>query len=380
MLCSDYEQLDTSYIPSLEWRTARIPKKSGGVRILHIPNDELKQIQHKVLLYLYAYDELRPAFNVAGFVPNRDIMTGAKIHSVGSGVVINMDFKDFFDNVDSKMAAHQLLRAGVPATVVDYIMRVCTLDGKFSQGAPTSPYLTNIALRRFDVLMTKFCANRGFTYSRYADDITLALTLPDTGAGYNRYNYIQYITTHRGRQRLATGYIYRLIRSVQHLAKFVLPTVPINKKKTRVAHPCGMIARQVTGVVLRNDFMGYNAKRKFRDVARAMCHNLYKQVMQNPRKVAQLRPKWARLKGCVTFMNRVRRQSQTQIGRAPDPRINAKQWEYLESKFQKIPKKASTTSKPSDKTSQGKKTKGKKTTKASRASKSKSGSTRAANK
>ena len=36
-------------MPSLEWRHATIPKKSGGVRHLTIPNYALKKVQRQIL-------------------------------------------------------------------------------------------------------------------------------------------------------------------------------------------------------------------------------------------------------------------------------------------------------------------------------------------
>jgi len=52
--------------------------------------------------------------------------------------------------------------------------RLCTYDGHLPQGAPTSPYLSNIVClkldKRLSLLAKKYYAN----YSRYADDITLS--------------------------------------------------------------------------------------------------------------------------------------------------------------------------------------------------------------
>ena len=46
--------------------------------------------------------------------------------------------------------------------------------GYLPQGAPTSPKLSNLALRGFDQKIRIIAGQHGLTYSRYADDLTLS--------------------------------------------------------------------------------------------------------------------------------------------------------------------------------------------------------------
>jgi len=55
----------------------------------------------------------------------------------------------------------------------------CTLDGVLPQGAPTSPFLSNLVFSFLDSELARYCAKRGLVYTRYADDITISGTYID---------------------------------------------------------------------------------------------------------------------------------------------------------------------------------------------------------
>ena len=58
---------------------------------------------------------------------------------------------------------------------VSYILSLlCTYEGYLPQGAPTSPYLSNLILRDFDKKIQQICSSLNYTYTRYADDITIS--------------------------------------------------------------------------------------------------------------------------------------------------------------------------------------------------------------
>ena len=46
------------------------------------------------------------------------------------------------------------------------------------QGAPTSPMLSNIAMKNFDDNIGKWCEKRGIVYTRYCDDLTFSSDKP----------------------------------------------------------------------------------------------------------------------------------------------------------------------------------------------------------
>lgn len=344
-MTDSFVDLDTTKMPDLSWRIARIPKKSGGMRTLHIPNDELKRVQRQVLEYLYQFETLRPKMQCVGFVPGRDTMSGLVQHDTRAMFVICMDVKDFFDNCPKQLAEMELLSAGVPATKVDYILKVCTYEGSFAQGAPSSPYLANIAMARFDAFMRAFAHRRGLTYTRYADDITVAENIAFIPSDPAMRVYIPKYYSMQGRKIVREqGEIYLVIRGIEKLLTVCSnKALRINTKKTRVAWRVGGNAsRRVTGVVMRNDSLGYNAPRKFRKQTRAICHNLYMLLKDNPALASDYWPTWRKLKGCVTYCDRIRLHSLTADTAAHDPFIDNDKYNYLKGLFEPTKAKGET--------------------------------------
>ena len=77
----------------------KIPKKTGGERIISAPMPRLKQAQYWILDNILNKIPVHDA--VHGFRCDRSILTNAKPH-VGADVVINFDLQDFFPSVSYK--------------------------------------------------------------------------------------------------------------------------------------------------------------------------------------------------------------------------------------------------------------------------------------
>lgn len=166
-----------------------MPKKSGGERLISAPMPKLKEVQHWLLEHvLYAV----PVHEAAhGFVRDRSIVTNAQQHC-GKDIVINMDLKDFFPSVSYRRVRGLFQALGYSGQVASVLGLLCTeaetqehvLDGKtyyiatserrLPQGAPTSPAITNILCHRLDRRLDGMARKLGFTFTRYADDITFS--------------------------------------------------------------------------------------------------------------------------------------------------------------------------------------------------------------
>ncbi len=171
------------------YKRFRIPKKSGGERQISAPMPRLKRAQYWILDNILARIPIHPAAH--GFAPGRSILTNAKPH-VGRTVVVNLDLKDFFPTLTWKRVKGKFLGLGYPETVATVLALICTepdvdeieLDGqrlylargprRLPQGAPTSPALTNLICWRLDKRLSGLAAKLGFTYTRYADDMTFS--------------------------------------------------------------------------------------------------------------------------------------------------------------------------------------------------------------
>ena len=166
-------------------RAVDIPKANGGTRQLGIPNivDRLiQQAIHQVLSPLWEADFSNHSH---GFRPGRsahDAVRAAAQHiRDGKTWVIDIDLKNFFDQVDHDKLMH-LLRGRVEdkrlRTVIGGYLRAPLqgADGRKTkrwkgtpQGSPLSPLLANIYLD----LLDKELERRGLAFVRYADDIAI---------------------------------------------------------------------------------------------------------------------------------------------------------------------------------------------------------------
>jgi RNA-directed DNA polymerase len=175
-----------------------IPKKTGGVRTISAPLPKLKAAQRWILDNILALLPLHEAAH--GFVPSRSIVSNAAPHTAAQ-VVINLDLKDFFPTVHWRRVKGLFCKMGYPEAIATILALLCTepereqveLDGQryhvaqtprfLPQGAPTSPALTNLLCRKLDRRLTGLARSLGFTYTRYADDLTFSAT-SDEGAGH----------------------------------------------------------------------------------------------------------------------------------------------------------------------------------------------------
>lgn len=156
-----------------------IPKRSGGYRIIHAPKEELKLLQQSILKFFTDDCKLLPHNAVHSFVKHRNCKTAIETHqSTGAHWFLKLDIRNFFDSctfayaVATCSALHPL--SLLPGPTLSNIISICFLDDKLPQGAPTSPILSNIYMQFFDYYLTKEL--KGFTYTRYADDLLISKT------------------------------------------------------------------------------------------------------------------------------------------------------------------------------------------------------------
>ena len=171
------------------YRRFTIAKKTGGVRTISAPMPRLKKVQHWILENLLY--KLQNHNQAHGFIPQRSIISNAEQH-VGSEVVINMDLKDFFPTIAYRRVKGLFVAIGYSEQIATILALLCTepmideveLDGikyfvargeRFlPQGAPTSPAITNLICYRLDHRFAGMAKKLGWTYTRYADDLTLS--------------------------------------------------------------------------------------------------------------------------------------------------------------------------------------------------------------
>lgn len=148
-----------------------IPKRDGSMRTIEAPDDELKAKQREALKVLRKTFKVSPFAHA--FQPYKNTVTCALPH-VGKRWVGCIDIKDFFPSI-RRDRFDQLKDQYKASIAVGF--HECFHDFKegkgirLPQGAPTSPFLSNAYLFKFDWMMAWLAYNRKICYSRYADDL-----------------------------------------------------------------------------------------------------------------------------------------------------------------------------------------------------------------
>ncbi|MDA8736373.1 reverse transcriptase family protein [Opitutales bacterium] len=156
------------------YQTYEIPKKSGGKRLITVPQERLKRLQKKILRKGFELLDLHDSAH--GFRQGRSILTNAKVH-VGKQCVVNVDIRSFFPNTShqSILKACSLLFNGELSPHARYLLAdICSYAGGLPMGAPTSPAIANLVMRSADQSIAKACLRHGIDYTRYADDLTFS--------------------------------------------------------------------------------------------------------------------------------------------------------------------------------------------------------------
>jgi RNA-directed DNA polymerase len=163
-----------------------IPKKNGEMRRIEDPDDRLQPLQDGLNDYLQAVYWMRRSDAAYGFlvVPNGDpsprhIETNAARH-LGNPWLLNADLEDFFHQITE--ARVKDLFSGEPfhfdPDLADLLARITTFKGRCPMGAPTSPVLSNLVFAPVDEALLNLAGRRGWTYSRYADDMSFSSHQP----------------------------------------------------------------------------------------------------------------------------------------------------------------------------------------------------------
>ena len=191
----------------------KIPKKTGGERLISAPMPRLKNAQHWILVNILEKLELHDTAH--GFRRDRSIVSNAQPH-VSKDVIINFDLKDFFPSISYKRVKGLFLSFGYSEAAATIFGLLCTepeiaeveVDGKtyyialthrhLPQGSPASPAITNLLCRRLDRRLSQMAENLGFVYTRYADDLTFSGSGDSLRHICNILRRTESIVTHEG--------------------------------------------------------------------------------------------------------------------------------------------------------------------------------------
>jgi hypothetical protein len=158
------------------YRTVRVPKRSGGMRELQVPDAATKTIQRRLLRRLIGGVRVHPAAH--GFERGRSIVSNASMHT-GRRVVLRMDVIDFFGSTSARRVRRLYRVLGWDDAATEILTRLTTYGAGLPTGAPTSPRLANLVNVQLDARFAALAAGLGGAYTRYADDLTFSFDVDD---------------------------------------------------------------------------------------------------------------------------------------------------------------------------------------------------------
>ncbi|WP_430905587.1 retron St85 family RNA-directed DNA polymerase [Maribacter sp. 2-571] len=178
------------------YKRFKIKKKRGGYRVIQTPTNELKYLQKWILVNIL---EKVPSHSASkGFEKNLSIKDNAECH-LNANCILKIDLLRFFDSINERRIYGIFKSLGYRENLCVYFAKICTIEqdeaffkafkkneqtlkeyliekneGILPQGAPSSPKLSNLILRRLDYRLSRLCEKRKINYSRYADDLTFS--------------------------------------------------------------------------------------------------------------------------------------------------------------------------------------------------------------
>lgn len=165
-------------------KQVEIPKPKGGIRKLGIPTVTDRIIQQAIAQVLSPIYERVFSERSYGYRPRRSarmaLRQASEFVTEGREVVVDMDMKSFFDEVNHDRLMYELsTKIGdkiLLRLIRKYLQSGILLGGLISQrtkgtpqGSPLSPLLSNIVLDELDKELEK----RGHCFVRYADDFSI---------------------------------------------------------------------------------------------------------------------------------------------------------------------------------------------------------------
>jgi len=161
------------FVPIL-YKEFRVLKKSWWYRLIEAPIPILKSLQKNLLLILYKVFTL-PEF-ITAFRPFYSLKDNAKFH-VKKKYIIKIDLKNFFHYVTNKKIEEYFSSLNYNKAEIDKLLSIITYKWRLPQGAPTSPFISNLIFLKVDEVIINLLAHylkNWFDYTRYADDIAIS--------------------------------------------------------------------------------------------------------------------------------------------------------------------------------------------------------------
>lgn len=215
------------------YKVYQVPKRSGsGMRTIAQPAKEIKILQYWVIKNIFSNMPVHPS--ATAYVTGKNIRDNCDPHA-SKPYLLKLDFKNFFPSIkgeDFLQYTRNNDNIDLEEPDLNRLVKILFWWPKgqtqlqLSIGAPSSPYLSNAIMYKFDSEITQYCSQLLVNYTRYADDMTFSM-----------------------HDKTSRGLI--LQRVLDLLNELPFPRLEINNKKTVFGSKAHR--RMVTGLILSNE-------------------------------------------------------------------------------------------------------------------------------
>jgi retron-type reverse transcriptase len=249
-------------------------RNSSELRLIAQPSAEAKFVQRIIV------EELRKFLQIHRAAMAYEKGTGIRLNALqhkGARYLLKMDFKNFFPSITPELFFMVANECGIEFLEIDRAFLESALFFRntrrsrlrLSIGAPSSPFISNFIMSRFDEHMTDYCISRKISYTRYADDLTF--TCNEKGTLFDVPVVVE---------ELLRKHCFRKIR--------------INSGKTVFSSKA--FNRHVTGIVLTNEGQLSVGRSRKREIASLINSFRYGKLDNDAR---------LRLKGLIAFAHHI---------------------------------------------------------------------------
>jgi len=226
LLISKKDVINFSLSAPYRYKIYKIPKRnSDKLRTIAHPSKELKFIQRIIVSSLS--QTLPVHAHAYAYKKGVSIKENAQMH-LSTKYLLKMDFSNFFPSITPRLFFSKLRQANIDFDEDNKLILENFLFFKskrnsnlrLSIGAPSSPLISNFVMYFWDVEIENICANKGITYTRYADDLTFSTNnknvlfeipellqsiLPKYSLGELRINHAKTVFSSKKHNRHVTG-------------------------------------------------------------------------------------------------------------------------------------------------------------------------------
>lgn len=160
-----------AYASDRFYRHFSIPKHNGKVRNIDEPLPDLKFVQSWILHNIL--EKCAVSDYAKAYLKGRTLKHNARFHRAQK-VVVTMDIKNFFPSISIKEVTRIFESMGYFHDLSCFLAHLCCYNNVLPQGAPTSPYLSNLRMIALDDKISKYTYEKNIRYTRYADDLTFS--------------------------------------------------------------------------------------------------------------------------------------------------------------------------------------------------------------